>query len=188
MNGWTEEDTPTVSVKSERQAVLRIGQGTRYDCAGYFSIVTRNADFRQLIGSLDALASTQPLYIAGVDAAVDIRHYFTHGRRWHVRMGGIRPFDYIRTSARLHISTCRLRTCNDSHPGMDEISTSTFFGRYTVGCTVGRRRGRCGVGPKAPKSHTGNSRRRTGWGAGAWRGSTASPAVPVEARWRWWSI
>jgi hypothetical protein len=33
-----------------------------------------------------------------------------------VRMGGIRPFDDIRTSARLHIGTCRLRKYHDSHP------------------------------------------------------------------------
>ena len=74
MDGWNEEDTASVWVKSERQAVLRIGQAvrlptSRYDCTGYFSIVMCNADFRQLIGSLDALASTQPRYIGDIDGA-----------------------------------------------------------------------------------------------------------------------
>ena len=52
---------------------------------------------------------------AGYDAAVDIRHYFNHSRRWHIRMGGIRHFDDIRSSARLHIGTLRLRSYLDSH-------------------------------------------------------------------------
>ena len=68
---------------------------------------------------------------------------------------------------------------------MDATSTSTLFGR----CAVGRRRGRCGVNLKelSSESHTGNSQRRIGWGVGAWRGTTASPVVPVEALWRRWS-
>ena len=52
---------------------------------------------------------------AGYDAAVDIRHYFNHSRRWHIRISGIRHFDDIRSSARLHIGTLRLRSYLDSH-------------------------------------------------------------------------
>jgi hypothetical protein len=50
------------------------------------------------------------LAAAGYGAAPDIRAYFRHGRRWHVRMGGLRHFDDIRSSARLHIGTQCLRS------------------------------------------------------------------------------
>ena len=45
----------------------------------------------------------------GYTSNFDFRHWFSHGRRWHIRMGGRRPFDDIRSSARLHIGIHHLR-------------------------------------------------------------------------------
>ena len=50
----------------------------------------------------------------GYETAVDMRHYFQHSRRWHVRMGGLRHFDDIRSSARIHIGARFLRNYKDA--------------------------------------------------------------------------
>jgi hypothetical protein len=42
-------------------------------------------------------------------ASPDIRAFFRHSRQYHVRMGGMRHFDDIRSSARIHIGTQCLR-------------------------------------------------------------------------------
>ena len=55
------------------------------------------------------------LAAAGYTSHVDIRHYFSHSRRWHVRMGGRRHFDDIRNSAKLHIGIRYARTYHAQH-------------------------------------------------------------------------
>ena len=53
---------------------------------------------------------------AGYGATVDLRtSSFSHARRWHVRMDGLRPFDDIRSCARFHVGTRRLRRYYDKH-------------------------------------------------------------------------
>ena len=52
---------------------------------------------------------------AGYMAAVDCRRHFEHARRWHVRMDGVRPFDDVRSSARLHVGLRRLREYRAGH-------------------------------------------------------------------------
>jgi hypothetical protein len=74
----------------------------------------------------DGLAS------AGYDAATDIRRYFTHGRCWHVKMGGLRPFDDIRSSARLHIGTARFKKYRAAH-SEDSRELDTDFLRAVCG-------------------------------------------------------
>ena len=59
------------------------------------------------------------LAAAGYAASVDLRKFFTRGRRWQVRMEGLRPFDDIRSSARLLIGTQRLRAYMDLHQTTD---------------------------------------------------------------------
>ena len=57
----------------------------------------------------DGLAS------AGYDAAPDMRVQFLHGRRWHVRLGGLRPLDGTRSSARSFLGLEYLRAYRKAH-------------------------------------------------------------------------
>ena len=55
------------------------------------------------------------LAAAGYACPVEIHHYFSHSRRWHVHMGGRRHFDGIRNSAKLHIGIRRAHTYHEQH-------------------------------------------------------------------------
>jgi hypothetical protein len=57
------------------------------------------------------------LAAAWYGAAPDIRAFFRHDRRWHDRMGGLRHFDDIKSSIRLHIGTQCLRSYNEESMG-----------------------------------------------------------------------
>ena len=81
--------------------------GSRYRVRWSRGHAERRGGIRSLDDKLNHLADG--LADAGYDRVGDLRHFFRHARRWHVRLGGVRPFGDVRRCARLHVGTRRLR-------------------------------------------------------------------------------
>ena len=56
----------------------------------------------------------------------DIRQYFGHGRRWYVRLGGLRHFESVRSSIGLYLGTRRLQTYCESSGDMRVLCEGDF--------------------------------------------------------------
>ena len=105
---------------------------------------------------------------AGRDSLLpDIREYFSHGRRWHIRMGGIRCLDGVRSSARLYLSERSLNSYHkDRSTRLDRRNLN--FGALRAFCAGKSKRGvwnraentKFVLGQLATKS------RKKGWGSG----------------------
>ena len=67
------------------------------------------------------------LAAVGYESAPDLRHSFKHGRRWQIRLAGLRPFDSISKSALLHIGTRHLTTYHDSHDHTRHLDINSLF-------------------------------------------------------------